>query len=540
MSKNAFGSIQREIKEIQSNSPPCAEGLIRSIDKMVKSHRDKEEKKILEMKLKKAAIHGLDKELQKAMTLNGLELEALPLVREHLTTKTALASFFADTPDGNLTKDMKIVRRKLGETLETQCQSSQFKSIKEQIEKVPSDDHISTATLIREINDMVTDLPNDKEKKALQSSLKRKALWGLSEDLQKLMESRGLAHECLPLVLRHLTTKRDLAVFLYENNKDDDGLQEFETIRRKVGQELEAFGEPETNFESPQFNNSVQDLIKEAPSRSRLERMEVGELKKLDFSPEDANFINEKVRKEGKTAKSKETDEEKREKAEALMDIASNMAAENKKEVGTDVKGKIADLIKNLKNRPNDWNQHEKKSPNEMLNYIKQEQEDMGEVKVADSSSADIKAIVARSSGGLALKGIYYSRWGSTTADLPILKPPCDVCSWNTQSPYETGFRQFSDGNTAAKFSKEVENSGFSHADSVCGFYGGFAAKANVAYGEESSDEQEKSSKTCTTSVSATKFCRCATRCFAIPKEHMELCDQACNMASELCKDISE
>lgn len=102
--------LQEQIENLPKDDHKRAEELIREIEAMIqKSVTDETKKMRLQSSLKKAALLGLDEELQNLMTSNGLAFDGLPLVREHLTTKPRLAKFLAEKNESDLLE--KISRR---------------------------------------------------------------------------------------------------------------------------------------------------------------------------------------------------------------------------------------------------------------------------------------------------------------------------------------------------------------------------------------------------------------------------------------------
>lgn len=411
--------------------------------------------------------------------------------------------------------------------------------IEKLIDSIPEDDHTKAEGLIRRIDKTINALPSDeKGKDLLENRLQDVALIGLDEELRKIMKSKGLALEGLPLVRENLTTKPDLASFFFEN-KGNELNQDLKKIQRKIGPQLEVLGELIHRGLDPS-DDKVKKLVDLAPFRSKLAKMrDNNELQDLDFCQEDIEAINDVVSPKENTLeakkkaaeKKKEEQEEKLKKAKELMDHAKSLADEGLEKNKTN----LNDMIKEIREKldlPSDWNQHHKESPNDMLDQLQSKIQTLGEFEESVSPCNSVEEIAANASGGLALKGIMYSHSGRpTTAKIPILNPPSKVNSWNAQSPYETGYRHFSDESSAARFSKEVESSGFTHADSVSVSFGFFSSEASVSYGSQSSKEQYRSTKGSTTCVSATHFCRSAMKCFAIPRHYMCLCNQACAMA---------
>lgn len=379
------------------------------------------------------------------------------------------------------------------------------------------------------------------------SRLKKVALLGLSKDLQKVMSTNGLALEGLTLVREYLTTEPDLARFLV-NTPDDKVPEAMKMIKRKLGSKLEVLGELLNRGYDPS-DARVKKLAEAAPSLHELSKIvkSTKKLRELKFDVEERKDIHNLAKADSSvdggnpTAKKKrEERKEKLEKAKELMNQAKNLASQNLEKNKKEVDEKIKE-IKELVKLPSDWNSIDKESPNDMLEKLKTKLQEMGEFEESTPCYDSVEEIVTNASGGLALKGIYFSKWEKPeTSNVPILKPPQKVESWNPQSPYETGFRQFSEGNSAAMFSKEVESSGFTHADTVCGFCFTFAAEASGTYGSQSTNDNEISVKTTTTSVSATNFCRSAMKCFAVPRTCLHPTEQACNMAlsiTEMVKD---
>lgn len=167
-----------------------------------------------------------------------------------------------------------------------------------------------------------------------------------------------------------------------------------------------------------------------------------------------------------------------------------------------------------------------------MLDTMSRKIKEQGEFEEKIEPFKSVEEIVENASGGLALKGInllhgYFPK----TSIFPVLERPLRVKSWNAQSPYETGFRQFSEANAAARFTKEVESSGFTHADGIAVSTGTVSVGVGVSFGSQTSHETENATKSNSTSVSATNFCRSVMKTFAIPRKYMQISEQASQKA---------
>lgn len=365
-------------------------------------------------------------------------------------------------------------------------------------------------------------------------SLKKTAVHGLDDDLQTTLRSNGLVNEALTLVREYLTTKSDLAKFLVDTSIDNLP-ENMKMINRKLRPKLEVLGELVKRGYNP-TDERTKKLVNAAPSLHELAKLvkNTTKLRDLEFKVDERKEIHNLSKADSpvniENEEAKKEREEKRKEAKKLMEEAKKLASENLEKNKKQIEEKIK-RIKSLVELPKEWNQVDKDSPEDMLDKLNIKVKEMGEFQESCKGFDSVEEIVRNASGGLALKGIYYSMWDNPqTSIMPILEPPQKVLYWNAQTPYETGLRQFSEGHSAALFSKEVEESGFSHADSLYGFYGGFVAEGNVAYSSQTADEHERSTKKTTTSVSATNFCRCSTKCFSIPTTCFNLTTAACDM----------
>ena len=107
--------------------------------------------------------------------------------------------------------------------------------------------------------------------------LKAVSCRGLDTELREMVEANGLILEALHLVLKYLTTKEELAQYIFNNRKgtvEDDNL---DAVKKRLGPMLEIIG----GLSAKGIDVKklwVQNLINAAPSLQSLSRISVGRL----------------------------------------------------------------------------------------------------------------------------------------------------------------------------------------------------------------------------------------------------------------------
>ena len=173
-----------------------------------------------------------------------------------------------------------------------------------------------------------------------------------------------------------------------------------------------------------------------------------------------------------KEGNEKGIDQEKLEKAKALMNEAKKMAQLQSEEAKKAVNEKVAEISKILQ-LPPDWNKQNVGLKPEQLfqqldGIIKQLKSG---VEVGEAYNSDLE-VVRKASGGRALCGIYYSEHvPPATAELPIIVMPSEVILTSPNNAQQVEYVKFSKSRAAANYVQAVTSSSSNIGLSVGGFY---------------------------------------------------------------------
>jgi hypothetical protein len=149
--------------------------------------------------------------------------------------------------------------------------------LKTQINNLPKDNPKVCEGLIRELSVKISQICKDNVKEQLKSELRAVSCLGLSGDLKKLVEENGLNMEALDLVVKYVTTVKELAQYFFTRPKSDDEGAGLDAVRRRLGPKLEVLGGLSSKGIDVR-KDWVTKLVKEAPSFQALSRMSVKEL----------------------------------------------------------------------------------------------------------------------------------------------------------------------------------------------------------------------------------------------------------------------
>ena len=329
---------------------------------------------------------------------------------------------------------------------------TRLKELDKDINDLPENDPRKCEGLIRELHRKISTVRKDDVKDQLLTKLKTVSCRGLSNDLGVEVKKNGLDLEGLELVLKYLTTKTELAQYLFTNSTEDVERDGLEVIRRRLGPNLEVLG----GLLSKGIDVTkewAKKLVKEAPSLQSLARISIsdltnccqGEKEGSGASPGEMDVVRGLIRLAesrtrtlsatqeepdvgGKDAKGKAIDDEKLEKARALMKEAKEMAAKQSEEAKTAVKEKLAEVTKILKLHP-DWNKQEiGTKPDQLFEQLDKIIEQFDNVvEVGEAYKSDLE-VVTKASGGRALCGIYFSQYvAPIAAERPIIIKPAKV-----------------------------------------------------------------------------------------------------------------
>lgn len=330
-------------------------------------------------------------------------------------------------------------------------------------------------------------------------------------DLQKMVESAGLSSEARTLVSKFLTKVPELAEHLYLTSKDVLNGIGLGMVKRRLGPNLEVLGGLKAKGIDV-TNPWVERLIDKVSSLHSLSRLSEEDLESLCTTPgepkkaeqsasnndtegaekttesESSEDENEKaskrevevVRQLGKVAEAynrqtsavppdlklpsenpdtEAVDEKRLRKAKELMNEAKAIATKGSEEAKKATKEKMAELMKVLE-LPSDWCKQDTVTPKQLLTDLNGIIDQYGSIaEVAESYKNDFE-VVAKASGGRALRGIYYSKYTSPQrAGRPIIVVPSNVTLTNPDDAMKISYLKFQESRAAANFVHTVKSS---------------------------------------------------------------------------------
>lgn len=418
--------------------------------------------------------------------------------------------------------------------------------VEDEISKLPQNNPSKCEGLIRRLHKKVNALKKQDVKNDLLNQLRSASCYGLEPELKDMMEKNGLELEGLELVVHYLTNKAELARYFHLNPQEvvvKDGLS---VIKRRLGPSLEVLGGLSSKGIDVE-QDWVKWLVGKAPSLEALGRIsaedfdalkantgEKNEVRRL-FKAELNNTEPSEAEKSGEEKKA--IDEEKLEKAKALMKEASEKAKEESEQAKKAVSEKMAEIGKILQ-LPPDWNKQESgKEPDELLTHLNQVIEQFeNAVEVSESYKSDLE-IVKKASGGRALCGIYHSAYNPPkTAERPLILMPTEVTLGSPNNSQQINYLKFSESMAASKYAHAVKSSSTNIGFSVGGFLQLFVGEAHGSYASSSESQGTSSVKKKTSSVSVLQYVWIATKTFQLEQEQMRLSMSARNMARSITK----
>lgn len=421
------------------------------------------------------------------------------------------------------------------------------------INGLPKDDPSKCQGLIRELHRKVLAVQKADVKDHLLTELKTVSSRGLNEDLKEMMEKNGLGLEGLELVLKYLTTKTELAQYLFMTPEEVVEKEGLDAIRRRLGPKLEVLG----GLKSKGIDVTqewVNNLVKKAPCLRSLGRIPVAELdnlckgashgemeevlrlvkvadsrnRQLSYTPDDSEAS-------GKDRSNKAIDKEKLEEARALMNEANKMAKEESEAAKKAVNEKMAEIAKILE-LPPDWNKQDiGKNPDQLLEQLdKTINEFDNAIEVSECYKSDLE-VVEKASGGRALCGIYHSEYlPPKTSERPIILMPAKVTLASPNNSQQIRYLKFSESRAASNYVQTVKSSSTNVGFSVGGFYSLFVGEVHGSYGCSHEEGSVISKKEPTSSVSVLQYIWIATKTFKIEQEEMKLSRSARRMARSI------
>ncbi len=433
-----------------------------------------------------------------------------------------------------------------------------FERLHKEITELPSDPS-SCEGKIRELHRNVLTLKNSGRKEQLLTDLKAFAFKGLDQELSKMVKEDGLTMESLPLVLKYLTKKNELAEYLFETTTEmieKDGLG---PLKRRLGPKLEVLGgllSKGIDVKQPW----VQKLVDNAPSQKSLARLSVMDLEKFCEGAsrremEDVSRIvrvaeSQSIEKSSEdqlqasaeqNTSNKAIDKEKLEQAKSLMNEAKKMAkdeSEAAKKAVTERMNEISELLK----LPPDWNKQEMGKPPEKL--LEELDGIMNLFINAVEPNAPYNSdheVVQKASGGRALCGIYFSKYRApSTAERPLIIMPSKIMLSSPNNSHQIRYLKFSASRAASNYVQAVKSSSTNVGFSVGGFYALFVGEVHGSYGSSHEEKSEKLEQKTTTQASVVQYIWTATKTFKIDQEQFILSTSARKHAKMLAKAIED
>lgn len=433
---------------------------------------------------------------------------------------------------------------------------SRVRKLQEEINKLPeTDEKRQCEGRIRELHKTILNLQNEDTKDQLLSELKTVSCRGLSKDLRKEMEDNGLGIEGLDLVLKYLTTKTELAQYLFTSSKEEIEKDGLEVVRRRLGQNLDVLG----GLASKGIDVNKQwalKLVKLAPSFQSLARISIKDLTKCceEASTGEIDVVRGLVKvaesysrqlpisqEESDTGeketKGKAIDEGKLEKARALKDQAKEMAAKESKEAQKAVQEKMAEITKILELPPDWYKQDIGTKPDQLFKQLDQIIEQFDNVAEVGEAYKNDCEVVVKASGGRALCGIYFSEYvAPMAAERALIVEPAMVTLASPNNSQQIRYLRFSESRAAANYVQTVKSSSTNIGYGVGGFYGLFVGDVHGSYGSRQEEDRVSSQKKFSNSASVLQYIWIGKKTFKIEQEQMRLSMSARKMAMSIAK----
>ena len=438
---------------------------------------------------------------------------------------------------------------------------NRVEELKKAIKELPeNDDKRQCEGQIRELHKRILNLKKADNKDELLSKLKAVSCRGLSKELRKLMEDYGLSLEALDLVLKYLTTKTELAQYLFTSSEEVVEKDHLEIVRRRLRPTLDSLGGLVAKGIDVTKSWAVK-LVELAPSFQSLARISISDLTTCceDASPGEKDIVRDLVKvaefrsrqvsatQEGpdgsvdKETKSKAIDEEKLEKAKALMNQAKDIAAQQSKEAENAVQEKMAEIAKILELPPDWYKQDSSTKPDQLFKQLDQIIEQFDNVVEVGEAYKNDREVVAKASGGRALCGIYYSEYvAPMAAERALIVEPAKVKLASPNNSQEIRYLRFSESRAASNYVQTVKSSSTNIGYSVGGFYELFVGDVHGSYGSTQQEDRVSSHKITTSSASVLQYIWIATKTFSIEQEQMRLSMSARKMAMSIVEAVNE
>ena len=348
--------------------------------------------------------------------------------------------------------------------------------IRGKISDLPRDNPAESESLIRKLYKRISSLQNTGEKENLLDELEGVAIWGLQEDLKKMLKENGLHLEALHLVLRYLTNTGELAEYLYRHSEEDLEKEGLASVNKRLRPHLEVLG----GLIAEGIDSTkewVKRLSGKAPSFKVLSRLESSELQSYcqgadDGEMDQVRHLVETAKFNGKkkppdvpqdglvqdTKATKAVDEANLKKAKELMNEAKTMATDKSETAKKAVNDKIKLIMETIE-LPLEWFKQDQMQPDQMFQQLDQIIDQCSEVVEADEIYKNAVEVITKASAGKALFGIYHSEYEvPKPAGRPLLLPPTDVSLTNPSISKDMKFMKFSSQGAAADYIRTVES----------------------------------------------------------------------------------
>ena len=161
--------------------------------------------------------------------------------------------------------------------------------IRGEISDLTRDNPAESESLIRKLYKRISSLQDTGEKENLLDELEGVAIWGLQEDLKKMLKENGLHLEALPLVLKYLTNTGELAEYLYRHSEEDLEKEGLASVNKRLRPHLEVLG----GLIAEGIDSTkewVKRLSGKAPSFKVLSRLESSELQSYCQGADDGEM----------------------------------------------------------------------------------------------------------------------------------------------------------------------------------------------------------------------------------------------------------
>ena len=428
--------------------------------------------------------------------------------------------------------------------------------IRGEISDLPRDNPAESESLIRKLYKRISSLQDTGEKENLLDELEGVAIWGLQEDLKKMLKENGLHPEALPLVLKYLTNTGELAEYLYRHSEEDLEKEGLASVNKRLRPHLEVLGG--LIAEGVDVTKEwVKRLCKKAPSFKVLSRLESSKVQSYCQGADDGEM--DQVRKLVETAKfngkkkppnvsqddglvqntkaTKAVDEANLKKAKELMNEAKILATDKSETAKKTVNDKIK-LIMERMELPLDWFKQDQMQPDQMFQQLDQIIDQCSAVVESDEIYKNAVEMITKASAGKALFGIYHSEYEvPKPAGRPLLLPPTDVSLTNPSISKDMKFMKFSAQGAAADYIQTVESLNTNIGLAKAGLSGLLFGEVQGARGSEQQKQFHGSFEEQLTSVSVLHYIRTPTRSFLLERYQINLCESAREMARSIVQD---